>query len=213
MSADPQQPAASAPSRPVRRLLSLRRAIGVAALVEVAVVAGSGLHWPRFAPPPEPEPMRVELNRMVEPQPAPPVVPPPRRPPPPKPPPPEPPPPPDAPAAQPEPKPEPPPPPAPPPPAPPPPEALPPQTPGPVKKVLPHYPKDLLSQGVEGHVVVRLHLHPSGKVKPPVEFLESVPDGAFNNAVEAAVVQYVFPPGPEGREHDETIEFKIEDDR
>ncbi len=195
------------------RLLSLRRALLIALGIELAVAAGVLLRLPSLFPPPEPEPMRVELLKMPEPTQAPPAPRPP--PPPPKKVPPKPqelaPPPPER-ASLPEPVPEPPPPPAPPPPPKEEPPQEQPQPPGPLKKVAVHYPKDLLSQGIEGRVLVRLTVSPTGKVLQ-VKILETFPDGLFDYAVELATKQYIFPPpGESGGEHDEEVIFRIEAD-
>ena len=82
----------------------------------------------------------------------------------------------------------------------------------PVKKVTPHYPKDALSQGIEGKVRIRLTVSPAGKVLK-TEVLDSTPPGVFDYAAETAAKKYIFPPGDEQFEIDQPFEFKIEDDR
>ncbi|MFO1319311.1 MAG: energy transducer TonB [Burkholderiales bacterium] len=201
-----------------RRFLSLPRAFLIALGFEAAVGAGILVNWTSLFPPPPPEPMKVEIVRTEPPPPAPPPPPPkpqPKKPPPPKPP--EPPKPEDRPAL-PEPKPEPPPPPPPPEPPPPPPKEEPPvqqklpDQKAPIKTVLAHYPKDALSQGLEGKVRVRMTVSPAGKVTH-VEVIESTPPGVFDYSGTTAAKQFTFPPQETEWEVDQVFEYRIEDDR
>jgi protein TonB len=115
--------------------------------------------------------------------------------------------------ALPEPKPPEPEPPPPPPPPQPPPDLPPPDREAPkVKKVRAVYPKDALSQGIEGQVRVRLTVSASGKVLK-AEVIESVPPGVFDYSATKATKQYVFPPGDAEFEIDQVIVYRIEDDR
>ena len=213
-----ESPDARAPREPDAELLPLSRAFLIAIGIELAVLAGVLVNWQALMPDPEPEPMKVEFVKLPEPPPPPPQPePPPPKPPkkPPQPKPPEPPKPPEKPALpEPKPEPEPPPPPPPPPKEEPPPPDLPPpdKKAPPVKKVTPHYPKDALSQGIEGKVRIRLTVSPAGKVLK-TEVLDSTPPGVFDYAAETAAKKYIFPPGDEQFEIDQPFEFKIEDDR
>lgn len=195
-------------------LMPFSRALLIAILLEVATTLGVVVNWSALFPPPDPEPMKVEFVKLPEPPPPPPQPPQPipkQKPPPPKqkpePPKPE--------ESKPSPLPEPEPPPPPPPPKPeePPPDDPPPDKKlPPVKKVRAVYPKDALSQGIEGEARARLKVSTSGKVLH-VEIVESKPPGVFDYAVIKATKQYVFPPGDEEFEIDQLIVFKIEDDR
>jgi protein TonB len=214
---DTRPSAASGRPEAGTRLLSLERAFLFAVALEVAVAAAVLVNWASLMPDPEPEPMKMEFVKLPEPPPPPPPPPPqppkpqPKKPPPPKPP--EPPKPEDKPAL-PEPKPpEPEPPPPPPPKEEPPPDLPPPDKKAPpVKKVVAHYPKDALSQGIEGRVRVRLTVSPAGKVLKTA-VIESSPPGIFDYSAEFAAKKYIFPPGDETFEIDQVIVYKIEDDR
>ncbi len=193
-------------------LMPFSRALLIAILLEVATVLGLVVNWSELFPPPDPPPMKVEFVKLPEPPPPPPQPPPPKQKPPPpkqKPEPPKP----EEPKPLPLPEPEPPPPPPPPKPEEPPPDDPPPDKKlPPVKKVRAVYPKDALSQGIEGEARARLKVGTNGKVLN-VEIVESKPPGVFDYAVIKATKQYVFPPGDEEFEIDQVIVFKIEDDR
>jgi TonB family protein len=215
---DTRTDAASDPSEAGPRLLSLRRAFLFAVGLEIAVAVGVLVNWRAFLPEPEPEPMKVEFVKIPEPPPPPPPPPQPPKPQPKKPPPPKPPEPPkpeDKPAL-PEPKPpepEPPPPPPPPKEEPPPPDLPPPDKKAlPVKKVRPHYPRDALSQSIEGEVRVRLTVSPTGKVLK-TEIIDSKPPGIFDYSVETATKQYLFEPTGEEFVTVQPVVFRIEDYR
>lgn len=214
VSPSPAEPRSGA-QRP-RALMPFSRALLIAVLLEAATVLALLVNWRAFLPEPEPEPepMKVDFVKLPEPPPPPPQPelpkpkPKPKEPPkPPEPPKPE-----DKPAL-PEPKPPEPEPPPPPPPPQPPPDLPPPDREAPkVKKVRAVYPKDALSQGIEGQVRVRLTVSASGKVLK-AEVIESVPPGVFDYSATKATKQYVFPPGDAEFEIDQVIVYRIEDDR
>jgi protein TonB len=191
------------------------RALLVAVLLEALTVTALVVNWRGLLPDPEPEPepMKVDFVKLPEPPPPPPQPEAPK----PKPKPKEPPKPPEPPKpedklALPEPKPEEPEPPPPPPQAPPP-DLPPPDREAPkVKKVPAVYPKDALSQRLEGQVRVRLTVSTSGKVLK-TEVIESSPPGVFDYSATKATKQYVFPPGDAEFEIDQVIVYRIEDDR
>lgn len=217
----PQPDALREPEPRHRRLLSFRRALAIALALEAAFLLYTSVNWADLFPPKPPEPMKVEFVKLPEPPPpppAPPQPPPPKKkPPPPKPP--EPPKPEDKPLPTPEPPkpPEPPPPPPKPQEPPPPPPDLPPpdKRAKPVKKPPAVYPKDALSQGIEGRVRVRLLVSGAGKVLE-TNVIESEPPGVFDYSALKAAKSYVFPPDENGVEQftiDQVFVYRIEDDR
>ena len=202
-----------------RRPLSFRRALAIALALEAAFLVYTSVNWADLFPPKPPAPMKVEFVKLPEPPPpppAPPQPPPPKqKPPPPKPL--EPPKPDDKPLPTPAPpKPEPPPPPPKPEPPPPPPDLPPPDKRAkPVKKPPAVYPKDALSQGLEGKVRVRLLVSGTGKVLETT-VVESEPPGVFDYSATRAAKGYVFPPDENGVEQftiDQVFVYRIEDDR
>ena len=200
-----------------RKVLSFRRALAIALSLEAAFLLYTSVKWADLFPPKPPEPMKVEFVKLPEPPPpppAPPQPPPPKKkPPPPKPP--EPPKPDDKPLPAPEPPKAEPPPPK--PQEPPPPPDLPPpdKRAKPVKKPPAVYPKDALSQGIEGKVRVRLLVSGTGKVLETT-VIESEPPGIFDYSALKAAKFYLFPPDENGVEQftiDQVFVYRIEDDR
>ena len=200
-----------------RKVLSFRRALAIALSLEAAFLLYTSVKWADLFPPKPPEPMKVEFVKLPEPPPpppAPPQPPPPKKkPPPPKPP--EPPKPDDKPLPAPEPPKAEPPPPK--PQEPPPPQDLPPpdKRAKPVKKPPAVYPKDALSQGIEGKVRVRLLVSGTGKVLETT-VIESEPPGIFDYSALKAAKFYLFPPDENGVEQftiDQVFVYRIEDDR
>ena len=108
------------------------------------------------------------------------------------------------------------PPPPPPKPEPPPPDLPPPDKRAkPVKKPPAVYPKDALSQGIEGKVRVRLLVSGTGKVLETT-VIESEPPGIFDYSALKAAKSYLFPPDDNGVEQftiDQVFVYRIEDDR
>lgn len=217
----PRPPApGAAPVAVRRRLLTLPRAFAIAVALELIVFVGLETNWVSLFPPPEPEPVQAKLEYFEPPPPPPPPPAPPPPPPKPKQPPkpPEPPKPDEKPLPAEKPlEPEPPPPPPPPqePPPPPPDKPLPEERAKAVKKVMPVYPKDALSQGIEGQVRVRLTVSALGKVLRS-EVLESKPPGIFDYSAQTAAKKFTFPPTNDGNddyEVDQVVVYRIEDER
>ncbi len=69
--------------------------------------------------------------------------------------------------------------------------------PEPLGEILPAYPEEARRRGIEGSVVVALHIDEAGEVRE-VEVLESKPPGVFDAAVIAAYGQARFQPAARG---------------
>ncbi|MBI1397318.1 MAG: TonB family protein [Betaproteobacteria bacterium] len=199
-------------------LMPFSRALLLAIALEAIVVLYATVNWSQLFPKPVPPPMKVEFVKAPEPPPPPPAPPQPKpkpkkkKPKPPTPPKPE-----DKPVpAQKPPEPEPEPTPKPPPPEPPRTDLPPPKKRAkPVKKPPAVYPKDALSQGLEGRVRVRLLVSGTGKVLK-VEVIESEPPGVFDYSAIHAARDYLFPPDENGVEQfqiDQVFVYRLEDDR
>lgn len=80
--------------------------------------------------------------------------------------------------------------------------------PNPIYRAKPAYPAGARASKIEGYVVVRYSVSPSGSVTS-ASVVSASPPGIFNAATVAAVRQWRFKPSPQGGSRSTTVRFKL----
>lgn len=78
----------------------------------------------------------------------------------------------------------------------------------PLYKVEPDYPRHAKRDGIEGHVIAHLTIEPDGHVSKVV-IVKADPEGVFDKAVKAALLEWRFPPGEVQYVAEAPLTFKL----